>query len=123
MSLSLEWDNEAYVSVHLVQEILIQAGLSKRIGFRSCWHPEFKIKVPKMEGAGFTEKKVDFLIEDHTRYVNFLIEVKSVKRRINDAARFQLVDKYLYRSSVKFGIFFSKNLNPPNHRFQKMIRY
>ena len=104
MSLSSEWDNEAYVSVHLVQEMLIQAGLPKRIGFTSCWHPEFRIKVPKIEGTGYTEKKVDFLIEDHTRYVNFLIEVKSAKQRINDAARFQLVDKYLYRSNVKFGI-------------------
>lgn len=104
MSLSSQWDNEAYVSVHLVQEMLIQAGLPKRIGFTSCWHPEFRIKVPKIEGSGYTEKKVDFLIEDHSRYVNFLIEVKSAKQRINDAARFQLVDKYLYRSKVKFGI-------------------
>jgi chromosome partitioning protein len=104
MSLSSEWDNEAYVSVHLVQEMLIQAGLPKRIGFTSCWHPEFRIKVPKIQGTGYTEKKVDFLIEDHKRYVNFLIEVKSAKQRINDAARFQLVDKYLYRSNVKFGM-------------------
>jgi hypothetical protein len=74
MLLPSEWDNEAYVSVHLVQEMLIQAGLPKRIGFTSCWHPEFKIKVPKMEKTGFTEKKVDFLIEDHSRYVNFLIQ-------------------------------------------------
>jgi len=84
--------------------MLIQAGLPKRIGFTSCWHPEFKIKVPKIEGTGYTQKKVDFLIEDHRRYVNFLIEVKSAKQRINDAARFQLVDKYLYRSKIKFGI-------------------
>lgn len=104
MPLSSEWDNEAYVSVHLVQEILIQAGLPKRIGSSTCWHPEFRIKVPKMEGSGFTEKKVDFLIEDHTRYVNFLIEVKSAKQRINDNARFQLLEKYLYRSNIKFGL-------------------
>ncbi len=104
MSLSSEWDNEAYVSIHLVQEMLIRAGLPKKIGFTSCWYPEFRVKVPKIEGTGFTQKRVDFLIEDHTRYVNFLIEVKSAKQRINDDARFQLYDKYLYRSKIRFGI-------------------
>jgi chromosome partitioning protein len=104
MPLSSEWDNEAYVSVHLVQEMLIQAGLPKKIGTSTCWHPEFRIKVPKIEGSGLTEKKVDFLIEDHTRYINFLIEIKSAKQRINDAARFQLLEKYLYRSNIKWGV-------------------
>jgi chromosome partitioning protein len=103
MSLSSEWDNEAYVSVHLVQEMLILAGIPKKIGLTTCWHPEFRIRLPKINGTGFTEKRVDFLIDDHTRYVNFLIEVKSAKRRINDEARFQLYDKYLYRSNIRFG--------------------
>ncbi|KHD05630.1 hypothetical protein PN36_23495 [Candidatus Thiomargarita nelsonii] len=84
--------------------MLIRAGLPKKIGLTSCWYPEFRVKVPKIEGTGFTEKRVYFLIEDHTRYVNFLIEVKSAKQRINDEARFQLYDKYLYRSKIRFGI-------------------
>ncbi|MDM8558553.1 ParA family protein [Candidatus Parabeggiatoa sp. HSG14] len=104
MPLSSQWDIEAYVSVHLVQEMLIKAGIPKRLGGMICWHPEFRIKVPKIDGTGFTEKKVDFLIEDHTRHVSFLIEVKSAKQRINDEARFQLVEKYLYRSNIKFGV-------------------
>ncbi len=104
MPLSSQWDNEAYVSVHLVQEMLIQAGIPKIWGGMICWHPEFRIKVPKIDGTRFTEKRVDFLIEDHTRYISFLIEVKSAKQRINDDARFQLVEKYLYRSNIKFGI-------------------
>jgi chromosome partitioning protein len=104
MKLSSEWNNEAYVSIHLVQELLIQIGLPKKIGMMSCWYPEFPIKVPKIDGTGFTEKKADFLIKDYTRYINFIIEVKSAKRPINDAARFQLCDKYLYYSKIKFGI-------------------
>jgi chromosome partitioning protein len=104
MPLSSQWDNEAYVSVHLVQEMLIKAGIPKRLGCMICWHPEFRIKVPKIDGTGFTEKKVDFLIEDHTRHISFLIEVKSAKQRINGDARFQLVEKYLYRSNIKFGV-------------------
>jgi len=104
MKLSSEWNNEAYVSIHLVQELLIKAGLPKKIGMMSCWHPEFPIKVPKIDGTGFTEKKADFLIKDYTRYINFIIEIKSAKRPINDAARFQLCDKYLYYSKIKFGI-------------------
>lgn len=103
MKLSSEWNNEAYVSIHLVQELLIKIGLPKKIGMMSCWYPEFPIKVPK-DGNGFTEKRVDFLIRDFTRYINFLIEIKSAKRPIDDAARFQLCDKYLYHSKIKFGI-------------------
>lgn len=103
MKLSSEWNNEAYVSIHLVQELLIKIGLPKKIDMMSCWYPEFPIKVPK-DGNGFTEKRVDFLIKDYTRYINFLIEIKSAKRPIDDAARFQLCDKYLYHSKIKFGI-------------------
>ena len=104
MKLSSEWDNEEYVSVHLVEEILIKAGIPKRLGNMICWHPQFRIKVPKIDGSGFTEKKVDFLIEDYTRNITFLIEIKSAKQRITDAARFQLLEKYLYRANIKFGI-------------------
>jgi len=104
MPLSSQWDIEAYVSVHLVQEMLIQAGIPKRLGSINFWYPEFRIKVPKIDGTGFAEKRVDFLIEDHIRSINFLIEVKSAKQRINDDARFQLVNKYLYRSNIKLGV-------------------
>ncbi|MEN8220665.1 MAG: hypothetical protein ABFS56_30800 [Pseudomonadota bacterium] len=104
MHLSPEWDNEAHVSVHLVQEMLLKAGIPKKIGLTTCWHPEFRIKMPRIDGEGFTEKRVDFLIEDRNRYVSFLIEIKSAKQRINDNARFQLYDKYLYRSNIKYGI-------------------
>ena len=103
MLLSSEWDYEEYVCVHLVEEMLIKAKIPKRLGSMICWHPQFRIKVPNIKGTGFTEKKVDFLIEDHAKYVSFLIEVKSAKQRIN-AARFQLLEKYLYRSNLKFGV-------------------
>jgi chromosome partitioning protein len=76
--LSLEWNNEAYVSLHLVQEMLRVADLPPRSNY-SHWIPEFKIKVPRLTGNNLvveTEKEVDFLIEDHARYINFLIEVK-----------------------------------------------
>lgn len=52
MSLSKKRDNEAYVSIYLVQEMLIHASIHKRlrkIGKMSCWHPEFRIKTPKTE--------------------------------------------------------------------------
>jgi chromosome partitioning protein len=74
------------------------------MGLMSCWHPEFRIKMPRIDGSGFTDKRVDFLIEDRDRYISFLIEIKSAKQRINDNARFQLYDKYLYRSNIKYGI-------------------
>ncbi len=104
MPLPSEWDNEAYVSVHLVQEMLIQAGIPKRLAGKSRWHPEFRIKVPKIDGTSFTEKRVDFLVEDYSKNISFLVEIKSAKQRINDEARFQLVDKYLYRSNIRFGV-------------------
>jgi chromosome partitioning protein len=84
--------------------MLVKAGIPKKMGLTTCWHPEFRIKMPRIDGAGFTEKRVDFLIEDRDRYINFLIEIKSAKQRINDNARFQLYDKYLYRSNIKWGI-------------------
>ncbi|MEH1917002.1 hypothetical protein [Nostoc sp.] len=42
-----EWNNEAYVSLHLVQEMLRIAGLPARSGYFH-WTPEFKIRVPKL---------------------------------------------------------------------------
>jgi len=84
--------------------MLIKAGIPKKMGLMICWHPEFRIKMPRIDGEGFTEKRVDFLIEYRDRYISFLIEIKSAKQRINDNARFQLYDKYLYRSNIKYGI-------------------
>ncbi len=96
--LSSEWNNEAYVSLHLIQTMLEMAGLPRKSSY-SHWHPQFKIYVPSTK----TKKPVDFLVEDSRRYVNFLIEAKSAVYKIDDAARFQL-KMYLEHSGVRFGI-------------------
>jgi chromosome partitioning protein len=101
MLLSSEWDNEAYVSLHLVQEILEKAGLPKRSDF-SHWYPQFSILIPKVDKKR-SSSSADFLIEDRNRDISFLIEVKSASTRIDSNARFQL-DMYLRYSKVKFGI-------------------
>ena len=62
--------------------------------------------IPKITANGVvreTDKEVDFLIEDLGRYVNFLVEVKSAKARIDDDARTQL-KTYLKYSNTRFGI-------------------
>lgn len=103
--LSSEWNNEAYVSLHLVQTMLEMAGLPRRSSY-SHWIPEFKIKVPKLKANQvvlWTEKEVDFLIEDCSRYVNFLVEVKSAETRIDDDARLQL-GTYLKYANTRFGV-------------------
>lgn len=99
--LGSDWNNESYVSLHLVQELLTKAGLPAN-GNHSHWYPEFKIKVP-IDGQKFSEKKVDFLVKDHQRYLKFLVEVKTAKSRIDDKARFQL-DMYLRNSNTRFGM-------------------
>jgi chromosome partitioning protein len=101
MPFTPDWNREAEVSVHLVQEILNAAGLTKR-SHVSHWHPEFPIKMPKAEGT-LIEKRVDFLIEDYRRHLEFLVEIKSAKNRIDDAARFQL-QSYLRHAKIKYGI-------------------
>ncbi|WP_334872062.1 ParA family protein [Nostoc sp.] len=100
-----EWNNEAYVSLHLVQEMLRMAGLPARSGY-SHWTPEFKVKVPRLTKNNLvieTEKEVDFLIEDYARYINFLVEVKAANTRINHDARVQL-QTYLKYSNTRFGV-------------------
>lgn len=92
MTLSLDWNNESYVSLHLVQRILNLAGISKK-----GWYPEFSIAV------GTTHKEVDFLIQDEIHQVDFLIEVKSAKKRIDDNARFQL-KMYLEHATMRYGL-------------------
>jgi chromosome partitioning protein len=99
------WNNEAYVSLHLVQKMLELGGLPARSGY-SHWIPEFKVKVPKLTAKGQvveTEKEVDFLVEDLSRYINFLVEVKTANTRIDDDARVQL-EKYLRYSHTRFGV-------------------
>ncbi len=103
--LSSSWNNEAYVSLHLVQKMLELAGLPPRSAY-SRWIPEFKVKVPKLIANGQvveTEKEVDFLVEDLSRYINFLVEVKTANTRIDDDARVQL-EKYLRYSHTRFGL-------------------
>jgi chromosome partitioning protein len=103
--LSPEWNNEAYVSIHLVQRVLEMAGLPRKTGY-SHWYPEFKIKVPRFNEKGVlvnTTKNVDFLIKDFSRYINFFIEVKTANTFIDNKARFQL-KMYLQHSCVDFGV-------------------
>jgi chromosome partitioning protein len=103
--LSSNWNNEAYVSLHLVQKMLELAALPPRSGY-SHWIPEFKVKVPRLTANGQvveTEKEVDFLVEDLSRYINFLVEVKTANTRIDDDARVQL-EKYLRYSHTRFGV-------------------
>jgi chromosome partitioning protein len=94
--LPAEWNNEAYVSLHLVQKMLRVAGLP----FEG-WHPQFAVAVAK--GEYFTQKKADFFIEDTSRNIGFIVEVKSAKSRIDDAARFQL-KMYLEHGQIRYGI-------------------
>jgi chromosome partitioning protein len=103
--LSSNWNNEAYVSLHLVQKMLELAALPPRSGY-SHWIPEFKVKVPRLTANGQvveTEKEVDFLVEDLSRYINFLVEVKTANTRIDDDARVQL-EKYLKYSNTRFAL-------------------
>lgn len=63
--LTSDWNNEAYVSLHLVQPLLQLIGLPAKSGY-SHWIPEFKIKVPKLLPSGQiteTVQEADFLIE------------------------------------------------------------
>ena len=103
--LSPDWNNEAYVSLHLVQTMLEMAGLPRKSGY-SHWIPEFKVKVPRLTTNGqivWTQKEVDFLVEDLSRYINFLVEIKTAKTRLDAAARIQL-ETYLKYSNTRFGI-------------------
>lgn len=103
--LSSEWNNEAYVSLHLVQTMLEKAGLPRKSGY-SHWIPEFKIKVPKLTETGslvWVQKEVDFFVEDFSRHINFLVEIKTAQTKINDDARIQL-ETYLKYSNTKFGV-------------------
>jgi hypothetical protein len=100
---SKNWNNEAYVSLHLVQEVLRGADLLRKSKY-SHWYPQFQIRT---SGNGQirkeTIKPVDFLVEDLRRNIQFLVEVKSGKSRIDDNARFQL-RMYLQYSGVRFGV-------------------
>jgi chromosome partitioning protein len=105
LELSSQWNNEAYVSLHLVQSMLEKAGLPRKCGY-SHWIPEFTVQVPRLNATGdldWTQKRVDFFVEDLNRNLNFLIEIKTAKTRINDDARIQL-KTYLKYSKTKFGI-------------------
>ena len=105
VQLSSDWNNEAYVSLHLVQTMLEMAGLPRKSSY-AHWIPEFKVKVPKLTANSqivWTEKEVDFLVEDLSRYINFLVEIKTAKTRLDAAARIQL-ETYLKYSNTRFGI-------------------
>jgi len=93
MSLPIYWDNEAYVSTHLVSEIF-ETLMPKRANW-NIWQPEYKIP--------HSGKKVDLYIEDLSRNLELFIEVKSAKNRIDGAARFQL-SQYLRLAKVRYGL-------------------
>jgi chromosome partitioning protein len=94
MSSPTYWDNEAYVSTHLVNEIFERLMPKREPHY--IWQPEYK--VPNMGN-----KKVDFCIEDRLRNIEFFIEVKSAKTKIDGAARFQL-GEYLRNAKVRYGL-------------------
>jgi chromosome partitioning protein len=105
VQLSSDWNNEAYVSLHLVQTMLEMAGLPRNSSY-SHWIPEFKVKVPRLTANSpivSTQKEVDLLVEDLSRYINFLVEIKTAKTRLDAAARIQL-ETYLKYSNTRFGI-------------------
>ena len=105
VQLSSDWNNEAYVSLHLVQTMLEMAGLPRKSSY-SHWIPEFQVKVPRLTANSqlvWTQKEVDFLVEDLSRYINFLVEIKTAKTRLDAEARIQL-EKYLTYSNTRFGI-------------------
>ena len=105
VQLSSDWNNEAYVSLHLVQTMLEMAGLPRKSSY-SHWSPEFKVKVPKLTANSqlvWTQKEVDFLVEDWSRYINFLVEIKTAKTRLDAGSRIQL-ETYLKYSNTRFGI-------------------
>jgi chromosome partitioning protein len=98
MILSSDWDNERYVELYLVEKVLnIIVPLDSPF---SSWIPRFKIKVPHTA----KEKKVDYLIEDYSRNIKFLVEVKTAKTRINNAKARRQLDTYLRYSGVRFGL-------------------
>jgi len=94
MSSPTYWDNEAYVSAHLVNEIFERLMPKREPHY--IWQPEYK--VPNMGN-----KKVDFYIEDRLRNIEFFIEVKSAKTKIDGAARFQL-GEYLRNAKMRYGL-------------------
>jgi len=105
VQLSSDWNNEAYVSLHLVQTMLEMAGLPRKSSY-SHWIPEFKVKVPKLTANSqlvWTQKEVDFLVEDWSRYINFLVEIKTAQTRLDAGSRIQL-ETYLKYSNTRFGI-------------------
>ena len=103
--LNQDWNNEAYVSVHLVEPMLELAGLPRK-SEHSHWYPQYKINAFNFNTEGIVKevkKPVDFLIIDKIRNLKFLIEVKPANNKIDDRARFQL-ESYLQYSGLNLGI-------------------
>lgn len=93
MSLPTYWDNEAYVSAHLVNEIF-EILMPKREDW-NIWQPEYRVSN--------TDKRVDLYIEDLSRNLEFFVEIKSAKKPIDGAARFQL-GQYLRLAKMRYGL-------------------
>ncbi|KOR32184.1 hypothetical protein TI05_08925 [Achromatium sp. WMS3] len=100
IELNENWNNERYVEVHLVQRVLnLVVPLNNPV---SKWIPQFEIKVPYKTNV--TTYRVDYFIEDNSKNIKFLVEVKTAKTRINNALARQQLDTYLRYSNVKIGI-------------------
>lgn len=103
--LSANWGNEAYVSLHLVENLLESAGLPRK-SIQSHWYPQFRIKTDNSSDGAVQKaisKPVDFLIEDYGRNLQFLVEVKSANSKVDEKARFQL-KTYLQYAEIKWGV-------------------
>ncbi len=89
--LDKNWDNERYVELHLVERVLnLVVPLNSP---SSKWIPQFKIKVPYKTNT--SPDKVDYFIEDCSKNIKFLVEVKTAKTRINNSTARQQLDKSL----------------------------
>jgi chromosome partitioning protein len=89
------WTDEAYVSLHLVQEALRQVVPPSK----TEWHPEHVLS---------PRNRVDFYIKDKKRRIEFFVEVKAAKSptksNINAEARQQLATYFHHSPTVKYGI-------------------
>jgi len=98
MMLSSDWNDERYVELYLVERVLNLVVPLDRTS--SNWIPQFKIKIPHQTSPD----KVDYLIEDSSRKIKFLVEVKTAKTRIDNAEARQQLKKYLCYSGIRFGL-------------------
>jgi len=118
--LSSEWNNEAYVSLHLVEEMLRMAGLPSRSSY-SHWYPQYKIENLK----GSKKWWVDFYIEDFTNFSGLVLNsqgqiVKSVSSKITERG-FQT--QGIWFGDLPKGMYVVKLTTNDREKFYKIIKY